>query len=144
MFAMEASVKDRLIKFLEINHISKSEFGRRIGVSSAFITSMRQSMQPDKVKRIALEFPELNTTWLLTGEGPMLKGSSADSASSEVGELLSVIRRHGEALARQGEELRRQGERLDRMLELFSLHEKGAISAPTQSGLRKSPPVDAM
>ena len=133
---MEVSVKERLIKFLEINNISKSEFGRRIGVSSAFITSMRQSMQPDKVKRIALEFPQLNTAWLLTCEGSMLKDSpanSADSATSDLGELLAVIRQHGE-------ELKKQGERLDRMLDMVSRREKGAIPASAQSGLQKSPP----
>ena len=70
---METTVKDRLIKYLEVNKISKSEFGRRIGVSSAFITSMRQSMQPDKLERIALNFPNLNTEWLMTGKGEMIK-----------------------------------------------------------------------
>ncbi|MFI3302728.1 MAG: hypothetical protein SNH35_03580 [Rikenellaceae bacterium] len=53
--------------------MSKTEFGRRIGVSSAFITSMRQSLQPDKIQSIATEFEGLNITWLLTGEGSMLK-----------------------------------------------------------------------
>lgn len=73
---METTVKDRLIKYLEVNKISKSEFGRRIGVSSAFITSMRQSMQPDKLERIALNFPDLNTEWLMTGKGEMIKGEA--------------------------------------------------------------------
>ncbi len=89
---MEETVKERLIKFLEIKKISKSEFGRRIGVSSAFITSMRQSMQPDKVKRIALEFPELNTTWLLTGEGEMLKNEEKKSPSKEEENTVTMSR----------------------------------------------------
>lgn len=74
---MESTVKDRLIKYLEEKKISKSEFGRRIGVSSAFITSMRQSMQPDKLERIALNFPDLNTEWLMTGKGYMIKGENS-------------------------------------------------------------------
>ena len=77
------SIKERLIKFLEIKKISKSEFGRRIGVSSAFITSMRKSMQPDKLQRIASEFPELNTSWLLTGEGEMLKSAEPATPSTD-------------------------------------------------------------
>lgn len=66
------TVKDRLIAFLEEKGINKSEFGRRIGVSSAFITSMRKSIQPDKVRSIKEQFPDLNIEWLLTGEGEML------------------------------------------------------------------------
>jgi phage repressor protein C with HTH and peptisase S24 domain len=44
-----------------------AEFGRRIGVSSAYITSMRKSIQPDKVEKIKEEFPDLDIDWLLTG-----------------------------------------------------------------------------
>lgn len=70
---MESTVKQRLIEYLKFKKISKTEFGRQIGVSSAFVTSMRTSIQPDKIKSIAIKFPDLNTSWLLTGEGEMLK-----------------------------------------------------------------------
>lgn len=39
-------------------------------------------MQPDKIERIALEFPELNMTWLLTGDGEMLKSEAAARTAS--------------------------------------------------------------
>lgn len=70
---MADSVKDRLSDYLRTIGVNKSEFGRRIGVSSAFITSMRKSIQPDKIRAIQAEFPDLNTNWLLTGEGEMLQ-----------------------------------------------------------------------
>lgn len=66
------SVKNRLIKYLNFKGISKSEFGRSIGVSNAYITSMRKSIQPDKLKAISESYGDLNTNWLLTGEGNML------------------------------------------------------------------------
>ena len=67
------SVKERLGKYLEFKKISKSEFGRVIGVSAAFVGSIRKSIQPDKVESIALNYPDLNIAWLLTGEGEMLR-----------------------------------------------------------------------
>ena len=67
------SVKERLTEYLRTKKISKSAFGRDIGVSSAYIASIRKSIQPDKLQRIALKYPDLNTVWLLTGEGEMLK-----------------------------------------------------------------------
>ena len=79
----EDTVKQRLINFLSQERITKAEFGRRIGVSSAFITSMRKSIQPDKLKAIASEFPELNTDWLMTGKGEMLKGEEIRSTVEE-------------------------------------------------------------
>lgn len=69
------SVKERLKEYLKYKGVNASEFGRSIGVSSAYISSMVKSIQPDKLQRIALEYPDLNTEWLLTGEDPMLKNN---------------------------------------------------------------------
>ena len=73
---MENTVKQRLIKYLDFKKVNKSEFARRINVSNAFVSSIRKSIQPDKIKRIALNFSDLNINWLLTGEGEMLKDTS--------------------------------------------------------------------
>lgn len=63
----ETTVKERLKAYLSENNTSMAEFSRRIGVSPAYITSMRKSIQPDKVERIKEEFPDLDIDWLLTG-----------------------------------------------------------------------------
>ncbi len=89
----------------------------------------------------------ISLLWLQSGEGAILKDSNKTYSNFDnfgMGELLLAIRQHSEALSRHGEELKRQGERLDRMLDLVSPREKGAISAPTQSGLQKSPPLNAI
>ena len=65
---METTVKDRLKAYLSAKNISMAEFGRRIGVSGAYVTSMRKSIQPDKIERIRAEFPDLDIDWLLTGK----------------------------------------------------------------------------
>lgn len=80
---MENTVKERLIEFLKFKGVSKSEFGERIGVSNAYVTSIRKSIQPDKIQAIALNYPELNTAWLLTGEGEMLKATQSNATVSK-------------------------------------------------------------
>lgn len=42
---------------------------------------MRVSIQPDKLKSIAINFPKLDIGWLLTGEGSMLKNEIKSTAS---------------------------------------------------------------
>lgn len=42
---------------------------------------MRVSIQPDKLKSIAINFPRLDIGWLLTGEGSMLKNEIKSTAS---------------------------------------------------------------
>ena len=47
---------------------------------------MRKSIQPDKAEKIASSFPDLNITWLMTGDGDMLSPTGkpliADNAVS--------------------------------------------------------------
>ncbi len=76
-------VKERLIEYLNKKGINKSEFGRAIGVSNAYVTSIRKSIDPDKVKAIALKYPDLNIKWLLYGEGKMLNESTTSTTFNE-------------------------------------------------------------
>jgi hypothetical protein len=67
------SVKERLISFVKSNKMSIRKFELTCGLSLGYINNIRVSIQPDKISRIASHFPELNTGWLLTGEGEMLR-----------------------------------------------------------------------
>jgi hypothetical protein len=75
-------VKERLIEFVEykkkIGKFSNAEFCRSIGVSDQYINSMRNSIPPDKIKKISEIYTELSIDWLLIGSGPMLKAEKAD------------------------------------------------------------------
>ena len=73
---MEETIKERLISYLRFKGINNSEFGRIIGVSNAYISSIRKSIQPDKAEKIASAFPDLNIAWLMTGDGTMIKANS--------------------------------------------------------------------
>lgn len=57
-------VKERLIQYLDIKNISKSEFGRAIGVSNAYVTSIRKSIDNEKIKAIALTYPDISALHL--------------------------------------------------------------------------------
>lgn len=70
---MEESVKERLKLFLKESKIKGTDFCESIGVSSGFISGMRESIQPDKLKSIAIKYPDLNIGWLMTGQGDMLQ-----------------------------------------------------------------------
>lgn len=72
---MNKTVKERLNAFLRYKEVNNSEFGRAIGVSSAFVSSIRKSIQPDKIEKIKSTFPDLNIGWLLTGEGEMIEST---------------------------------------------------------------------
>lgn len=77
---MERTVKQRLIDYLRYKNISNRKFEMRCGLSVGYVRAIRKSIQPDKISSIALAYPELNTGWLLTGEGEMLKSDDRNSA----------------------------------------------------------------
>lgn len=70
------TVQERLLEFIEYLGISKNKFEQLCGLSSRYVSNISVSIQPDKVKKISLKYPELNPGWLLTGEGEMLKGEA--------------------------------------------------------------------
>ncbi|MDR3705242.1 MAG: S24 family peptidase [Paludibacteraceae bacterium] len=72
---MQTTVKERLIQYLKYKRISQRQFQVEIGLSSSYVTNISRSIQPDKIDRISNRFTDLNTGWLLTGDGEMLKNN---------------------------------------------------------------------
>ena len=89
---METTVKERLMKYMYKKDIKSNYFCSKIGVSAAFISSMRKSIQPDKLYSIAVNFPVLNIEWLLTGQGNMLR-KSYENVNKEDMELSDVVKK---------------------------------------------------
>lgn len=79
---METTIKDRLIAYLSAKKIKKAEFGRLIGVSGSYVTSLKKTIATDKLAKIREAFPDLNIDWLVSGVGEMLRGSSAAPATA--------------------------------------------------------------
>jgi hypothetical protein len=73
------TVKERIKKFIVFKKMPVRRFEKLCGLSYGYINNMRVSIQPDKVANIATCFPELNTGWLMTGEGDMLKKPAIDT-----------------------------------------------------------------
>ena len=77
------NVKSSLLDFVSYTQLSRRKFQERIGVSNSYIQNISESIGADVMNRISIQFPELNTSWLLTGEGSMLKNTSASSNTAE-------------------------------------------------------------
>lgn len=87
---MSSPVKARLLQFLKEKRLSQTEFTKSIGVSATYIGAMRKSLSADKVMKIRERYPELNTTWLLYGEGEMLVKAAVAEKRSDVPEGYEV------------------------------------------------------
>lgn len=76
---MSSDVKRRLLDFLHSKRLTQKEFAQRIGVSPTYIGAMRKSISDEKMIKIRKAFPELNTSWLLYGEGEMTLPASDEA-----------------------------------------------------------------
>ena len=82
---METSVNERIKLWLKRIGETQHSFCGKIGVSTGYLSSMRNSPSHKIVRSIAMHYPSVNTQWLLYGEGEMLLTSTdvAPSASVE-------------------------------------------------------------
>lgn len=122
LIGSKSTVKDRLIEYLRYKKINKSQFGRRIGVSSAFISSMRNSMAPDKIQSISSNYPDLNIAWLMTGDGLMINDEFKKEADCviedskiDLNKVLDILQKQTDSIAYKDELLKKQAEQIERL-----------------------------
>lgn len=70
------TVKERLIAFIKEKGLSQSRFEKSVGLSNGFVNNISKGIGADKLQKILCVYPDLNSIWLLTGEGEMLKKDS--------------------------------------------------------------------
>ena len=124
------TVKERLAAFIEFKGLSKNKFEQMCGLSRRYASNISRSIQPDKIEKISLAFPDLNTGWLLTGEGGMLKegGESPEGQGVYVPqELVQMFTNMTEAARIQEENVARLTKMVDRLT--------GGEAAQTKKGI---------
>ncbi len=89
------SVKERLIEFIKYLEIGQGAFEKEVGLSNGYVNNIRKSIQPDKLQRISLRYPQLNSGWLMSGEGNMLKGDVEFNIKDST--LFDIVAMGGEA-----------------------------------------------
>lgn len=91
-------MKERILHFLSIEHISPAHFADLIGVqrsSVSHILSGRNNPGLEFIQKILNAYPKLNSEWLIMGKGDMLKqakqGSLFDSQLNPIKDEKAVI-----------------------------------------------------
>ena len=65
-------LKGRLIEFIEYKGLSVHSFELQCSLSNGAVSKMGNNTRRSTIDKISKSYPELNTNWLLTGEGSML------------------------------------------------------------------------
>jgi phage repressor protein C with HTH and peptisase S24 domain len=70
------NVGKRLKEFLNYLKISQGKFEAKANLSNGYVNNLKDNIRRNTLRKISDAYPELNITWLLTGEGEMLKNKT--------------------------------------------------------------------
>lgn len=82
-------MKEIIIKLLDYSKLNVKQFSEKLGMKRGqaiydIMSGKTKRISEKLANQIISEFPEVNRTWLLTGEGEMLKNNSANSNDHSV------------------------------------------------------------
>ena len=82
-------MKEVVLKLLDYSKLNAKQFSEKLGMKRGqaiydIISGKTKRISEKLANQIISEFPEINRTWLLTGEGEMLKNTSAVAESHSI------------------------------------------------------------
>lgn len=128
------STKDRLKAYLWEKRISQAKFAESIGASITYVNNIRKGLgaYEGKIREV---YPDLNITWVITGDGEMIN-ASAQTTIAERGDMVMIPSDVWEVVRNQAASLKAKDEQMDKMLSLLS--EKISTSNETPTSVEKS------
>lgn len=76
-------VRDRLEYYIAHKGLSVRRFEILIGASNGYVSNIKLNITPAKQKQIQSAFPDLNMSWVLTGEGDMLRHAPSQNITGD-------------------------------------------------------------
>lgn len=125
-----ATVRERIICFIEKQSIKPEEFLLKTGLGEGFIDRSNQAFGATDVHlyKILGSYPELSPEWLLAGKGSMLRSESPQALQGEIAEehririLENKIRLLEKTIARLDSNMHLQNKVIGRLLENGFFH----------------------
>lgn len=124
------TIKDKIVAFLRLQNIKKSDFFEATGIQPSNFKGKNMLSQPggDMLVKILTIYPELSAEWLMRGDGEMLRGNgyakivdstSIQHSASNTNEILDkqnttsgVLNRLFDSLSEKEDILRKQAEEI--------------------------------
>lgn len=97
------TIIDRIRQIIDYKNISTRKFCIEVGIANGFLDKVKD-IGSEKVVKILNTYPEIDTEWLLTGNGSMLKNQVLKSTNEDGGlvtqQMINKITEQAEEIAR--------------------------------------------
>lgn len=84
----DMSVQERLELYIKSKGLGNYQFEMKVGLSQGYVKGVRNCLHPEKIKRIANVFPDLNIEWMIIGRGEMIVNKPNKLYENEIYRLL--------------------------------------------------------
>lgn len=131
-----SGAKGRLLEYLDCKDIKKAEFYRTTGLANGFLDK-NDNIGSDNIEIIVSKYPEINLSWLVTGNGEMLvkndggcvltqtfleKISSSFEKSNEG--MLAIIGQNGQVIKINADIIKQNSELIRQHAEAMAIIQK--------------------
>ena len=134
---METGVKQRLVAFIKTAGLSQARFEKAVGVSNGYVNNISKGIGAEILQRIIRNYPTLNSSWLITGNGEMLNKAEEDvkpkmpcknedfqnllkTFSVQLAQSQDILAQSEANLAKNQELLAKSQEQIDKLLGIIS------------------------
>lgn len=136
---MEVTFTENLRKFFESKGITQKSIADELNVAPAYINKLLTGKKAFG-KKTAQRFQDLyglSSSWLLTGEGPMLTDSATAPAASSSTDLSSALNKAMDEIAAQRRITEKSQQQIDRLLSLLEADRRTSAASPTTAALEE-------
>lgn len=130
------SIKERVSEYCNYKNIAISKFESLSGISNGYFNNIKKRPSDEKIEKIHRAFPDLNTGWLMTGEGEMLKnihqtangdgnmqvagnGNTVTHSDTALTKALDELAEQRKLVAKAQEQTSKAQEQIDRLIGLL-------------------------
>ncbi len=112
-----SEIKKRLLSFIDYINSNPNDFSVKIGMSRAYIRTLKDEISTKAMRNIILNFPQLNIYWLVDGRGEMIISEERNSINNE--SLTFYLKEENRSLKEENKLLLKENAMLLAKLELL-------------------------
>ena len=81
--------KERMMQLIAALGMSKAEFERVCGLSNGYVNSIRNTIGSKGIAQILAQFPQVNKSWLVFGEGEMFVDNKGETIYAPINQEIN-------------------------------------------------------
>lgn len=122
-----APIKQRILQVIDYKQVERIKFFKNLNIAASNFrgNGVYSEVGGEVIAKILAEFPEINSEWLLTGQGKMLKNEVQKEVSAPItGQNTSILEQENAFLKKDIQRLEEQIKDKDKIISTLESNQK--------------------